>query len=273
MHADPKDDTADGAEQETHIPPGETAANAVSVRAPSSEGWQDPTANARRASRASPSPLVFPAAHFSKQDLRNYFERVGAWMLPHLAGRPLLLARFPQTIWLRDPGPEQRGLRPHTAHWQEWSELPLRRLAYRKSPLSRTQRDDIHALVSLVQRDVVEIYTAAATDGTLKDADRITFNLEPGASVTELELLSAARAARDVLEWLGLRCWPKLTGTKVLQLVVPFAPARALPMARAAAALIESAIVSHVPNRFSRVALAAGRILIEDETRRTPAAS
>jgi bifunctional non-homologous end joining protein LigD len=38
-----------------------------------------------------PERVVYPGAGLTKLDLVRYYHSVGAWMLPHLRGRPLTL--------------------------------------------------------------------------------------------------------------------------------------------------------------------------------------
>src|SRR4029077_16011986 len=42
-----------------------------------------------------PDKILYPEAGFTKRDLARYYERVGDWILPHLAQRPLTLLRCP----------------------------------------------------------------------------------------------------------------------------------------------------------------------------------
>jgi len=42
--------------------------------------------------------LLWPAARFSKRDMLAYYEAVAPALLPHLAGRPVTLARFPEGV-------------------------------------------------------------------------------------------------------------------------------------------------------------------------------
>ena len=44
---------------------------------------------------SNPDKVLYPEAGFTKRDLARYYERVGDWILPHLAQRPLTLLRCP----------------------------------------------------------------------------------------------------------------------------------------------------------------------------------
>ncbi len=45
-----------------------------------------------------PDRVVYPEAEITKQELVNYFQEVGQWMLPGIVGRPLALLRCPQGV-------------------------------------------------------------------------------------------------------------------------------------------------------------------------------
>jgi len=45
-----------------------------------------------------PEKVLFPEAEVTKADLAAYFDQVAEVILPHLAGRPLVLRRYP-TAW------------------------------------------------------------------------------------------------------------------------------------------------------------------------------
>jgi bifunctional non-homologous end joining protein LigD len=49
----------------------------------------------------------------------------------------------------------------------------------------------------------------------------VVFDLDPGAPAAMTECGQVGLLVRDVLEGVGLRCWPKTSGSKGLQLYVP----------------------------------------------------
>ena len=56
------------------------------------------TVGRRRIEISHPDKALFRRPTITKLELAQYYERVGALMLPHLARRPLALQGFPQGI-------------------------------------------------------------------------------------------------------------------------------------------------------------------------------
>ena len=58
-----------------------------------------------------PDKVLYPSAGVTKADLAAFYERVADVMLPHLAGRPLVLHRFPDGV--EDTGFYQQQVSAH----------------------------------------------------------------------------------------------------------------------------------------------------------------
>jgi bifunctional non-homologous end joining protein LigD len=155
----------------------------------------------------------------TKRELIAYFGRIAPAMLPHLAGRPLNLQRFPngagsQGFWQKDI--------PSTApDWlRRWKEVGV---------------DDRGANTHLVAESVAELcwlgnqasFEIHAWTGRLERPDRPTFalvDIDPGEKTTWDETLEIARLYRAAFEHLGLRAYPKLTGKRGIQAWLPIEP-------------------------------------------------
>ena len=42
--------------------------------------------------------VLYPAAHFTKAQVIDYYTRIAPVLLPHLAGRPLTMKRYPDGV-------------------------------------------------------------------------------------------------------------------------------------------------------------------------------
>ena len=51
---------------------------------------------------SSPDKLLFPADGITKGELAGYYETVAPAMVPHLAGRPITMERYPAGIDRKD---------------------------------------------------------------------------------------------------------------------------------------------------------------------------
>src|ERR1700744_1613835 len=45
-----------------------------------------------------PEKVLFPADAITKKEAIQYYERISRWLVPHIAGRPLALQRYPDGI-------------------------------------------------------------------------------------------------------------------------------------------------------------------------------
>jgi len=113
-------------------------------------------------------------------------------------------------------------------HTKAWGPAALRRVRIREKTKvgEYLVADDIAGVVALIQMGMIEIHTWNATADDVERPNRIIWDLDPGPEVTWLEVVSAARAVRDVLNALGLESWVKTTGGRGLHVVVSIVPQR-----------------------------------------------
>ncbi|HET9448207.1 MAG TPA: DNA ligase D, partial [Steroidobacteraceae bacterium] len=148
----------------------------------------------------------------SKEELAAYWSRVAEHALAHLARRPLKLVRHTRGTTFYHMG----RLPPIPA--------AVRQLNIRKRGGGEGVRlwvDDLQGLLGLVEIGVIELHPWNATVDDIEYADRLVFDLDPGAGVTWNFVSETAFALRDMLRAEGHTSWPKLTGGKGLHIVVP----------------------------------------------------
>ena len=111
-----------------------------------------------------------------KLDLAKFYEAIGEWILPHIAGRPLTLVRCPQGV-----GPSCFYMK----HSHVGASPGLRRINIREKTKVGEYliADAPAAVIGLVQMNVLEIHTWNSTDAHLEKPDRVIFDLDPGPAV------------------------------------------------------------------------------------------
>ncbi len=199
-----------------------------------------------------PERVLYPDDGVTKAELAAWFDAVADSLLPHLIDRPLSVLRV-------------TGQRPPFFQ---------RHLAGRRAPfVTCNSREDLQQLAQL---GVVELHTWGTRRSWTTVADRLTFDLDPGAGLPWSRVRDAALAVRRHLANLGLESFAKATGGKGLHVVVPLTPPRprwprALEFARAVSRHFASAAPGEFTARTGEAAR-RGRVFI-DYLRNTRGAS
>jgi bifunctional non-homologous end joining protein LigD len=182
--------------------------------------------------------VLYPADGFTKAEVLDYYQRISPVLLPHIAGRPMTLRRFPHGVG--DLSFFEKRAPAHRPDWLRAEEV-VSRSSRSRSPgetISYLVIDDLPSLIWVVNLAALELHvpmwrfadpatTTAGATGTAHEPygpaepDLLVFDLDPGAPATIVECCRVAEALRPALEADGLRPLPKTSGGKGLQLYAP----------------------------------------------------
>lgn len=159
--------------------------------------------------------VVFPDAQLTKGDIIDYYRRVARWMIPHVAGRPANLQRFPGGIG--EPGFFQQEM---PEHFPEWIRSVV--VAKEGGEVRHVMLQDAATLVYVANQGTITPHVWPSRADRLDRPDRMIFDLDPPGDAPE-EVRSAAIAVRELLGELGLPAFVMTSGSRGYHVVVPLA--------------------------------------------------
>jgi bifunctional non-homologous end joining protein LigD len=224
--------------------------------------------------------VLYPADGFTKAEVLDYYQRVSAVLLPHIAGRPMTIKRYPEGVdgesFFQKHAPE------HRPDWIRTEDVTSHSSRARDpgAAISYLVIDDLPALIWAANLAALELHVpmwrfppAAGAKNSVKgpapehgwEPDLLVFDLDPGPPATVVECCRVAEALRPLLESAGLRPLPKTSGGKGLQLYATISgltAEQATDQAKSFAERMEQEHPGLVVSRMTRT-LREGKVLID----------
>ncbi|HEY5495319.1 MAG TPA: hypothetical protein VIK16_01550, partial [Candidatus Limnocylindrales bacterium] len=187
-----------------------------------------------------------PDAPVTKRDLIRYLALIAPVLLPHLAGRALNLARYPDGIggeffWQKDAA---RGTPDWVTRWRE-PDPPDRR------PHAYVVGDSLATLAWLGNQAALEIHPWTSRIEAPGEPRWALFDIDPGERTTWDETLAIARLFRRALEHLGVTGVPKVTGKRGVQVFVPLRAGYSFEQTRTWVEQVSRAVGGAIPDLVS----------------------
>ena len=195
--------------------------------------------------------VLYPKAGFTKGQVVDYYIRVAPVLLPHLAGRPLTLKRYPGGVdgmhFYEKNCPQYRPEWMQTA--RVWSEGNNRYMDYCVAA-------DLPTLVWLANLADLELHVSLSVAPDMQRPTVIAFDLDPGAPANIIQCCQVALWVRDIFAGFGMEAFAKTSGSKGLQVYVPLNTpvtyAETKPFANAIARLLESKYPDRVVSEMKK---------------------
>jgi bifunctional non-homologous end joining protein LigD len=193
-----------------------------------------------------PNKLFFSrGVRLTKIDLVRYYLSVGPGALAGIRDRPVVLKRFVNgaegEAFYQKRAPEARP---------DW----LRTVAL-SFPSGRTAEeivvDDTAGLAWIVNLGCIELHPHPVRSGDLEHPDELRVDLDPGPGVGWDDVRRVAIEVRALLDDVGLRGWPKTSGSRGMHINVRITPRWTFAEVRRAAVALSRAIERRIPKLAS----------------------
>ncbi len=162
--------------------------------------------------------VLYPAGKFTKAQVIDYYIRISKYLLPHLKNRPVTLKRFPNGVF--GEFFYEKDAPAFTPDWVETFSVPRR--ASKGEDIRYILINDLSTLVWLASLTNLEIHPFLHKIPKIDQPTSIVFDCDPGEGANVLSCARVALVLRELMDELNLKCWAKVSGSKGLQVYVPF---------------------------------------------------
>ena len=188
-----------------------------------------------------PDKLYFSQARISKLDLVRYYLSVAPGAVAGIQDRPIVLKRFVN-------GAEAEAFYQKRAPAQRPRWLRTVTLSF---PSGRTAEeivvDDAAGLAWIVNLGCIELHPHPVRSSNLAHPDELRIDLDPGPGVNWTDVCHVALEVKGFLEEVGLRGWPKTSGSRGMHVNVRIEPRWTFAEVRRAAVALSRAVERRVP--------------------------
>lgn len=192
----------------------------------------------KRLSLSNLDKVLYPATGFTKGQVIDYYARIAPVLLPHFAGRPLTMKRYPNGV--DEQYFYEKNAPMHRPEWVKtapvWSRHNGRNIHF-------ILAEDLPTLVWLANLASLELHPSLALAKDIDTPTAMVFDLDPGPPANIVQCAQVGMWLREIFEHFGLESVPKTSGSKGLQIYVPLNTAvtyeQTKPFAHALARLLE----------------------------------
>jgi bifunctional non-homologous end joining protein LigD len=159
--------------------------------------------------------VLYPKTGFTKGQVIDYYIRVSRDLLPHLKNRPITLKRYPD-------GVEgfffyEKQCPPHRPKWVKTATVPRGK----GGDIHYCVLNDLPSLVWAANLADLELHTFLHKAPALSRPTAMAFDLDPGPPADIVSCCQVGLWVKALFAGLGLKSFPKTSGSKGLQVYVP----------------------------------------------------
>ncbi|MFC7304831.1 non-homologous end-joining DNA ligase [Streptomyces monticola] len=218
----------------------------------------------RRLALSNLDKVLYPAGGgFTKGEVLHYYATCAGSLLAHLYNRPISFLRFPD-----GPDGQQffaKNVPPGTPAWVRTAEVPRSGGSETGGRTAKQVLVQDMATLMWAANLVTEFHTPQWQADAPARADRLVFDLDPGAPATIVECCEVALWLRERLTADGLHVYAKTSGSKGLHVLVPLEPTpseKVTAYAKALAVEAERELPGLALHRMTR-SLRPGKVFVD----------
>jgi len=219
------------------------------------------TIEGRKIALSNLEKVLYPGNKFSKGRVIDYYTRVAPYMLPHLKDRPITMKRYPDGV--RGKFFYEKNAPKFTPEWVKRFQVPRH---HHSGAIDYILINDLPTLVWIANTASLELHPFLHRAPRISIPTEIVFDFDPGEGADVLTCARVAMLVRDVLGELKLKSFPKVSGSKGLQVYVPLNGDLSYdivkPFAKTLAELMEQRHPDLIVSKMSKE-LRAGKVLID----------
>ncbi len=171
---------------------------------------------ARSVAISNPDKVLYPGNGFTKARVIEYYQKVSPWLVPHLKNRPVTLKRYPDGV--SGQFFYEKNAPKFTPDWVKTFEVDRESEPGKIRYILINDRATLEWCANLAS---LELHPFLHRAPKLDRPTSVVFDLDPGEGADVLACAAVALQIRDLLAGAGIECFPKVSGSKGIQLHVP----------------------------------------------------
>jgi bifunctional non-homologous end joining protein LigD len=161
--------------------------------------------------------VLYPGGKFTKGKIIDYYIRISKYLLPHLKNRPVTLKRFPDGVF--GDFFYEKDAPAFTPSWVQTVAVPRKETS--AADIRYILINDLPTLIWLANLANLEIHPFLHRFPRMHEPTSIVFDCDPGEGADIFGCARVAQLLREILKDLDLESFPKVSGSKGVQIYVP----------------------------------------------------
>jgi bifunctional non-homologous end joining protein LigD len=162
------------------------------------------------------SKVFYPKTGFTKGQIIDYYIKIAPYLLPHLKGHAMTLKRYPDGV--NGPFFYEKRCPSYRPKWMKTTDTWSERLG---ENVRFCLFDDLSSLIWTINLANLELHAYLARGAKQDCPTAMVFDLDPGPPADVIQCAQVAIWLRDLLKKEKLKCFPKTSGSKGMQVYIP----------------------------------------------------